>query len=510
MDIKPLGVTQQSVPDSQLPSKNIDTSVELSMDEIIFSSLFKNDSEVLRRKRDMLALFDKMPVFKDEYYVFYSIVRDATKIVPNRQFIELYLRQHRATFSRVKEINLARFSLGDIDEYASFTENCINVFEECNYRHVSEEDYDRAVEMKRMEFVNIESIAIMEESAVILTEGVQRGYHVLAGYKDMRTNLNKRFTVVDNVVNKTDNRGFIVYGPDSSVEETVVPKKVGLFGIPTLDNPEVVGGVHQGDMISVLAPSKGGKSNFCVHSLHASVTQLGSNCVYWPAENGWRLAEAQMRARHFNYKYNSNNTDVVHKRIVNFEMIRKGMLTGELKEMESTSWLDFRCNGEYGKFLNIDKPFKLDSYLQTLEDAVNEINAQYVCIDYLGLLTGDDGENSAGIMAKVYKDVLQFLKNKGIGGIFPGQFKQTVVENMATMSEAELENMELRTVAGGSFEAIKTPDLNMVLYGNKQDLDNGELRIYSVPSRIAKPFKSIPIHADLGSSSFYEVPDPHR
>ena len=57
---------------------------------------------------------------------------------------------------------------------------------------------------------------------------------------------------------------------------------------------------------------------------------------------------------------------------------------------------------------------------------------------------------------------------------------------------------ELRTAGGESSEIVRTPDINLALYANADDMYRHRMTIMSVPSRLCEPFKNIEIYADLG------------
>ncbi|MNV39690.1 hypothetical protein D3C71_1312770 [compost metagenome] len=102
--------------------------------------------------------------------------------------------------------------------------------------------------------------------------------------------------------------------------------------------------------------------------------------------------------------------------------------------------------------------------------------------------------------------VLQFLKSKKVAGIFPAQLKQTAVGDIKKQSPEELINMELRDSAGESYEVIKTPDVNIALFGTVEDIRNGSMKILSIPSRNSAPFEPIDLSIDAGSCMFKSRP----
>ena len=478
-----------------------------SMPDVIFGSLLKNDDEVLVRKQHLITTFGNTSVFKNEYYVFYLLVRDHIKINPDSDFITMYMKVNKGLFSKNPNVNLSSYNLGDAEPYVEFVNSVLTVYDNCRRKVVSNEDYFKAVEMYRMEYMSVESIKILEASTNIVSDGLDVRGKRYSGYEDMRAYSKSRFMQLDNMMSKSDRKGLIMYGVNDQEEsEDGQVKLVSKFGIEPLDN--AIGGIYEGDMVSLLAPAKGGKSRMATFMLHNALIN-GTSVAMWSIENGYKGWEALLRARHFKYFYDERNIGGEGKRFINADMIRKGTLPPELKEMELASWTDLKCNKDYGRIINIDEDFDADTFLEVMDTAVAN-GAKLICIDYWQLVTegnskGAKAQSKNERIGDCYKKTLQFLKSKKVGGIFPGQLKQTVVGNLNKTDAAEFVNTELRDAAGESYEVIKTPDVNLALYATVEDLRQGSMKILSIPSRNIAPFEPIDLACDMGSCSFYPV-----
>lgn len=479
---------------------------DLSNPEIIFSAILQKEGLTTARKVDLISAFSGIgDVFNNEYFVFYTIAKDMPKIEPNVAFLELYLKTNRASFMRSPQINLQLFQVSDTDAYVEFVNATIEAYKQLSKNNIADSDFYRAVEMHKMEFVNKSSIEILEESTYILSEGIQQGKRTLSGYDDMRSNLSYKFSKIDTMLSKDDRRGAIVYGMnEEDDEEDNKLELVTPFGIEELDKH--LGGIYEGDMVSLLAPAKGGKSRFATFVLHNAIIN-GKSIVMWSVENGYKGWEALIRARHFEYYYNRNQTDPSKKIVLDADMIRKDELPDELRSMERVSWADLRTNKAYGRMVSLDYDFKYDSILKHVEQAIDMVGAKLICVDYLQLVSSSDSNTSKNErIADLYKDFLQFVKRKHVGGLFPSQFKQSVVGDISRKDSADLANIELRDAAGESYEVIKTPDINLALYGNIEDIKNGHMKILSIPSRNSRPFDPIDLFCDLGTCTFASVP----
>jgi hypothetical protein len=490
---------------------SINNSNTVDDEAIIFSSVFSTDEGVYRRKQELLLTFNTPAVFRNEFHVFYIISKEFNKVIPNESFIKLYLQTNRAIFQKNPNIELSNYRISETEPYVEFVNSCLAMFTECSKRNVTDEQYNRSLQMHKMEYINMQSISILEEGTTILSEGITIGNKTLSGYDDMRTTMKTKFVKLDNMVAKTDRKGTITYGAtDDEEEESGKLARVTTFGIEELD--EALGGIYEGDMVSLLAPAKGGKSRISTFVLHNAVVNHGTNIVMWSVENGYKGWEALIRARHFNWFYNSAQTDVTQKRIIDADMIRKGEFPSQdLQDMELASWTDLKSNSSYGRITNIDDDFDFDTFIEVVDNAVNEFGAKLICIDYLQLVTGGGKNVSKNErIGESYKKTLQFLKKKKIGGIFPAQLKQSSVGDINKQNPEDLINMELRDSAGESYEVIKTPDVNLSLYGTIEDIRNGSMKLLSIPSRNSQPFEPIDLHVDLGTCTFSSIRKPNQ
>lgn len=476
------------------------------MQNTIFAALLKSDDGVTDRKQHLFSMLGDNNIFENEYFVLFSILKEFPRVTPNKEFVKVFLQTNRGQLSKHKNIDLSTFKISDVDAYMEFSTSTLDLFDECRRKEVNNDDFYRAVEMFRMEYIASESIEILEKSSIIVSEGMREGRRDYAGYEDMRIYCKNKFLKLDNMLNKTERKGTIVYGyNDDEEEESGKVKLVCNYGIEALD--KALHGIYEGDMISLLAPAKGGKSRMATFLLHNAIVS-GVPVVMWSIENGYKGWEALLRARHFMYFYENKSATGEVKRFIDADMIRKGELPPDLSDMELASWMDLKANTKYGRIANIDEDFDADTFLEVLDNAVNMTGAKLVCIDYLQLITagkGRNGESKNDRISEAYKKVLQYLKSKKIAGIFPAQLKQTVVGSLNKVNGEDLINTELRDSAGESYEVIKTPDVNLSLYATMEDLRQGSIKLLSIPSRNSPPFEPIELACDLGTCTFTSV-----
>ena len=473
----------------------------------IFAGMLKISEEGWEvRRQEFLKTFADSKVFEDEYYVFAVLVKTYPKLSLSKKFLNSFLASNRASLEKSPNIILQRFKLSaDDDPFVEFVQSCGVLHDELQKTTFTNPEFMESLEMYKMNYIQDKSIELLEQGAHIISEGVRESGKMKVGYEDMRTHLTSGFKVLDELTDKKERKGMITYGindmEDADREKEAV-KLISPYGIKSLDDH--VGGIWEGERVSLLAPAKGGKSRMATFMLHNAVVN-GTNILMWSIENGYKGWEALIRARHFEYFFNNKADNSAQRKWVDDDMIRKGSLAPDVKDMELASWTDLKSNHTYGKITSLDEDFNIDTFLEVIDNAVKMNDIKLICIDYLQLVQGSGRASKQERVAEAYQKTLQYLKANKIAGIFPGQLKQTATGSLSKMDAADIVNTELRDAAGESYEVIKTPDVNLALYANVEELKQGKMRILSIPSRNHKQFDPIELNCSLGSCSFYDV-----
>lgn len=478
------------------------TDLTVAYEKVIFSSLFKRDPDVVQRRHRLKEELNTSNAFNNEYFVYYTMIGEQPKLPFDKDYVKLFVTLHRGIFERSNCVDLKQYTFGDTDAYLAFTDSCVTLFEECCKLDVADDQFELNLQKYKMVYIQRESINILESGAEILSSGKKVGYKVYNGYRDMRNYTTDQFNKLDKVVEKSRRKGAVAYGISDTDENDNAPlRQLGGYNIKALEGKLAI---YEGEMHSILAPPKGGKSRFVTHVLESCLVDYKQNCLMWSMENGSAGWEYMFRARHFNRIYNSSITDVQQKKIISDADLRANRLSPELKELEEACWLAFKNSPEYGTLVNVDEDLEIDTFIDILDEQVTRYDVKIICVDYLQLIgRGKSNYTSKNeLIGAAYQKMLQYIKSKKIAGLFPSQFKQIALGSLSRVTAAELANVELRDAGGETSEIIRTPDVNLALYGSVEDLRNGEVKLLSIPSRTMASFEPIDMYVDFGTSTW--------
>ena len=446
-------------------------------------------------------------VFSDENYIIYKVMYTFRErgIVPDDEFMRMYLMRNESVILDASEHI-------DINAYSDLDENPATAYTIAVLKHftrlkgkpaLSDDDFDLTLEKFKLEYKNVRLEEVMKQSELILSDGMKIGRKFMQGADAAMSYAKFSMAEIDSVMDTQSGVGFIDSSEeglnDSEQNKTV---KIGDFGLLTELN-EHLGGIYAPNFYSIVAPTKGGKSKFTTRMIHNIVVEHGYSVVVWAHEGGYQAWWAQLRAVHYDWLYNSKEPDITkHKRGVNQEIILYDKFPNEsVRTFEDASRVDLFTNENYGKIIMIDRPFKVETFLDEIETARKACDAKAVLVDYLQLI-GWDSRNMSKTQAvgQAYQKALAYAKKSNVAFISPAQMTQDFMNEMAKSKEGS--SHETRTAGGESSEVIRTPDINIALYGSVDDIRAGSMKILSIPSRMCAPFPTFDIYCDLGISMF--------
>lgn len=478
----------------------------LEIDKRVFAGCFSKEVELRVSSRGVLLKTLPFSVFTNEYHVLYDVIFNYPKINITDSFLKLYMITNRPRFEDTKQVDLSLYVSLDSEEqdkdtlFNDFVQSTLDVLEECMQEEVEFAEVESGVEFKKLDYLNMQTAKVLNQSLKIMSEGYKDKGELKVGYNAVRTYTSKEFNTLDRLFSSNKRRGIITYGVD--VEEEREPARaITTWGIPSLD--KALQAIYQGYMVSVVAPPKVGKSSFVVYTLHHAVVENGANIGIWSVENGFLGWEAKLRARHYRWYYNKHFPGEVVATI-NSRDIFSGNLSPELAELEEVSWNDLKTNPAYGKITNIDVGLTSETLIPTLSEVIHTRDVELLGIDYLQLITSTGNKTKTQAIGEAYQEVLALLKNEKVAAIIPAQLKTAKLDSISKLDIEELKNFELRDAGAESSEVLRTPDINMFLYGSLEDIDMGRAHLISMPSRDSERFDPIPLRIDYATNTFIE------
>ena len=468
-------------------------------------------SEVAIKNRHFLFGNARIELFRDENYIIYSLLYNFKdrNITIDEEFVKLSLMRQQSLIedaSNARKIDINAY--GEVDDSVTlgYIGGVMKYFSNLmKDEKVAPDEFQLVFEKYLIEYKAIETAKIYSDSLQIIGDGLKIGRKVLQGFEASRDYVKNNLARIEGVVDHNKGIGFI-----NMAEVILNPKqeaksvKISDFGaLEELNNH--YGGIYTGNLYTVMAPSKSGKSKFCARLAHTAMVNYGVNVSVWAFEGGYEAWTAQMRSIHFDFTYNTgvSATDVkigVTQGAILHDRFPDG---SPYKELEATSKLDLASNSAYGSTHFIDRPFRVETFLDEIDASVKANNSQMLIIDYLQLIDSEKSMSERERIATAYPRLLEYCKKNNIAVVSPAQYKQDVVDELQRKKDGEARDM--RTAGGGSYEIIKTSDVIFALWASTEDLSNNKMTIMPMPTRFYDAIPEFDIYVDLGYCQFMSL-----
>lgn len=468
-------------------------------------------SEVAIKNRHFLFGNARIELFRDENYIIYSLLYNFKdrNITIDEEFVKLSLMRQQSLIedaSNARKIDINAY--GEVDDSVTlgYIGGVMKYFSNLmKDEKVAPDEFQLVFEKYLIEYKAIETAKIYSDSLQIIGDGLKIGRKVLQGFEASRDYVKNNLARIEGVVDQNKGIGFI-----NMAEVILNPKqeaksvKISDFGaLEELNNH--YGGIYTGNLYTVMAPSKSGKSKFCARLAHTAMVNYGVNVSVWAFEGGYEAWTAQMRSIHFDFTYNTG---------VSATDVKIGVTQGAIlhnrfpdgspyKELEATSKLDLASNSAYGSTHFIDRPFRVETFLDEIDASVKANNSQMLIIDYLQLIDSEKSMSERERIATAYPRLLEYCKKNNIAVVSPAQYKQDVVDELQRKKDGEARDM--RTAGGGSYEIIKTSDVIFALWASTEDLSNNKMTIMPMPTRFYDAIPEFDIYVDLGYCQFMSL-----
>lgn len=493
------------------------TEVELTPEErlaelsdLIIQSIIKTDDVSKSNRQTVFGQLNPKVFLNENYIIFNTLYNFKDKgIVPDEKFLKLYLtRNTKVIRDSETYIDLTAHANDDEDKYVAYVGAVLKQFVRLmGLEPLNKDEFLLTIEKYKTEWSSYEMGKAYSQSKLILYDGTQVGRRFYQGYEDSTVYVKNKMADVEAVLDHSTGVGFID-SRTAGLEDLnmVTPEKIGDFGLIWELN-KYLGGIYTSLFYNIMAPTKGGKSKFTTRMIHNIAIVNGHNVSVWAHEGGYQAWWAQLRAIHFEYYYRQLYEKV--PKLSQRDILYNNFPDDNIRNMEAASRQDLFSNENYGNIYMIDRPFKAETFIDEIETSVQLNDSKAILIDYLQLI-GWESKNLSKPQAigGAYQALLAYAKKRNVMVVSPSQFTQDFMNEMARSTDGQTH--EVRTAGGESSEIIRTPDINIALYANTEDLMRGDMKIISVPSRLAEPFNDIKIKIDLARCIFSSATPPPK
>lgn len=431
--------------------------------------------------------------------------------LPDREFISGFLNRNRNLIYRAngKNINLKDYKPVAGDDIAGYIAAVVERYDSLYPKYLNQtiEEYRKALTVYRMQYARIEAAELYQKAIDINGEGLKVGRNYLQGVNDsyayIREGITGIMSATSDSVEVSRKSMKDLYQDLKSGDSEKSYKICDFVGIPTLN--KVWGGLWTGNLYSILAPAKAGKTRFCARLCHSAL-MAGKNVTVWPVEGGDEEWLAHMRAIHYHYFHNEGKP--VDQWVPRLDMIsvkNETYINDAQKKYEELSTADLFNNESYGSVDIIEGTFEEGTFLDKIRESVKHNNSSLVIIDYMQWLKPSPGDRRSKweVLMDGYIDLAKYVSEANVAVISPAQFNQETIKGLV---KSGADNSDLRTASSGTSEVIRASDMILGLWASTTDLENNKMQIISVPSRKAPPFENIELTIDLGTSTFREIP----
>ncbi|WP_255294077.1 DNA helicase [Bacillus toyonensis] len=468
------------------------------LSDMIISKVLQDDLD-----RSVVTTQLQPEVFSNENFLIYKTIYNFKErgIVPDKEFLLMYLtRNPKLILENTANVEPDLFSDTGDDIVNSFVTATIDKLVRLEKEDHSKENLNLILEKFKIDFKTIYTTRIIDTSKLILMDKHIVGRKTYSGQEDSVKYYQEEMIKLETLISSKSGGGYVdaaTSGMDDSSQTK--PVVVSDFGNLNFLN-EHYGGIKTGYFYNVMAPPKSGKSKFCYRTVHSAKVMYKTNCAFWAREGNKDKVNAELRAIHFDHYYNKlqgNN----YVGLSGQDILDDNFPSQEYRDLESISRADFFTNPNYGSLHYIEEDLLIETYIGHLTTVVERYGVKFIAVDYLQLIGSNDKRMSKSErVGQAYQDTLGFIGKYQIAYISPSQFKQEFIKELDKGGD-----MDTRLGGGESSEIIRTPDVNIALYGTPTDIDNNRLTLLSVPSRVARPFEQRDIFVDLGFCYYADI-----
>ena len=508
--------------------------------DIIFSGVLVGgckieDIELKNKKRE--AFRQNLPYFLDkfvynafqqEYAVFWELLNRIKGGLFTASQIETILDNNTDIILKSRFVDLNEYIrldgsiLTEEEKFIAFKQRVLKKFYIYSSRYVDETEFKTAVNVYidwyadtlALEATQNMTLIMGSDDGLKVTESGRR--RTYKGTEDLSKYFTKKEAEWRSLKENKGKRDVLCDGERmrERLESLDKPDEEGILdtGLEVIDN--VITKIRRGHMLNVVGQTKGGKTRF-VNYMVARALEQGLNVAVWMLEGSikeWEdcqlsnIVFKEYAANAFKAgKHTETNdsgiivipTDRMHNNKFNNELEREAAV-----EAIAKLYTDYNR----GRLSFIDSTCYIEDFLDVLDSHYENCNRYDVIVmDSPLLIQSKTGIPERERIASAFIQLKTYIKSKSRApiAITTAQLKQEVIDELRRNKNKEMDV----TAAGGSAEAIRTPDEVIGIFSSKEGRANGQVTLESIASRHHDNFEKFICRCDLGSCYFAYVPE---
>lgn len=447
-------------------------------------------------------------IFQDEYALFYEVIK-SLKIkffTPNQ--ITGIIDRNRDLVLDSPYIDMNRWAMTSDGKQATedekiiaFTQNVVDILKDLSTRIVEVDEFDSAIEIFKEYYIGQASLETAQNMTLILGESglmiqstnkrrkLYKGVEDANRYYDERQSIIRKLTAEEALDSTVVDDNWL----EKDLAKDDKPDEEGILdtGLSVID--EVTGKFRRSNVITILGPTKGGKTRFTNHLVNRALS-AGLNVCVWPQEGSKEEWIANQVACLI---MNKQGIPYDSKRI-----LERDYADDEMRKYCKAAKSEIALDTRRGRLSFMTGTAYVEDFIAELDNHYRKDNQfDVIVIDPLVNIQSRHGKQKVDRIGTAYtllKDYISNKMEKKALALVPAQLKQDVIDSLRRNPGDTIDI----TAGGESSETIRSADEVIGLFSSKEERNLNQMKIYSVASRHSGNFPDFTAGCMLGCCYF--------
>ena len=498
---------------------DIQNSLEDIFTAVLCGAVAKGTVDIQKKKEVYRMCIERLEtefpvnVFQDEYAFFYEVIKSLKIKVFTVSQLNGIIDRNRDLILDSPYIDISRWSTTidgkqatDDEKVEAFRISAVEILQELSNRLVDISEFESAVEIFKEYYIKQASLETAQNMTLILSDSglsikspnkkrkLYKGVEDSTKYFEERQSIIRRLTEEEATSSEKLDADWL----SRDIERDNKPDEEGILdtGLSVIDN--VTGQFRRSNLITILGPTKGGKTRFTNHLVNRALS-AGLNVCVWPQEGSIDEWIANQTACIIMNKHGIpyDSKKILERKYVD-DTMRKYCQSA--KTMIAT---DMRR----GRLSFISGTAYVEDFITELKNHYKKSNPfDVIVIDPLVNIQSRTGKQKVDRVSTAYialKDYIANKMEKKALAIIPAQLKQEVIDSLRRNPGDTIDI----TAGGESSETIRSADEVIGLFSSKEERNLNQMKMYSVASRHSGNFPDFTAGCMLGCCYFHDRTD---